>query len=130
MGCRADAVIVVDAGPIIDAARRPEFLLSLIKRAQATGQRVMTTEAIVAQVWRSPPEVGVARVLQAIDIESGFGDGKAIGALCADEDDPDVVDASLAWWALRRNGRILSNDPDVERYAAKVGVVVTSLPSG
>lgn len=122
-------MIVVDAGPIIDAARRPEFLLSMIKRQQATGQRVMTTEAIVAQVWRSPPEVGVARVLKSIAIESSFGDGKAIGALCADDDDPDVVDASLAWWALRRNGRILSNDPDVERYATKVGVIVNGMPS-
>lgn len=121
-------MIVVDAGPIIDTARRPDFLLSLIKREKATGRRAMTTEAIVAQVWRSPPEVGVARALKSIDIESGFGDGKAIGALCADEDDPDVVGASLAWWALRRDGRILSNDPDVERYAAKVGVVVHRVP--
>ena len=123
-------MIVVDAGPIIDSARRPEFLLSLVKREQATGQRVMTTEAIVAQVWRSPPDVGVARVLKSIEVETEFGDGKAIGALCADEDNPDVVDASLAWWALRRDGRTLSNDPDVERYAAKVGVKVNRVPPG
>lgn len=123
-------MIVVDAGPIIDAARKPAPLLAILKRAQATGQRVMTTEAIVAQVWRSPPDVGVARVLKSIEVEPGFGDGKAIGALCADEEHPDVVDASLAWWALRRNGRILSNDPDVERYAAKVGITVNSVPPG
>ncbi len=123
-------MIVVDAGPIIDAARNPAPLLALLQRAQATGQRVMTTDAVVAQVWRSPPDVGVARVLKSIEVEPGFGDGKAIGTLCAGEDNPDVVDASLAWWALRRNGRILSNDPDVERYAAKVGVKVKSVPPG
>lgn len=122
-------MIVVDAGPIIDATRQPALLLAILQRAQKTGQRVMTTEAIVAQVWRTPPEFGVARVLKSIEVEPAFGDGKAIGALCADDDDPDVVDASLAWWALRRNGRILSNDPDVKRYASKVGVIVKTVPS-
>lgn len=122
-------MIIIDAGLIIDAARRPAPLLAILQRAQKTGQRAMTTDAIVAQVWRAPPESGVVRVLKSMDIEPAFGDGKAIGALCADEDDPDVVDASLAWWALRRNGRILSNDPDVERYARKVGVIVNNVPT-
>lgn len=122
-------MIVVDAGPIIEAARRPELLLSLLRRAKQTGTSVMTTDAIVAQVWRRPPEVGVARVLKAMIVEAHFGDGKAIGALCAGQTQPDVVDASLAWWARRTNGRILSNDPDVVAYADMLGVPVSAVPT-
>lgn len=123
-------MIVIDAGPIIDASRQPAQLLALLRRAKATGTRLMTTDAVVAQVWRTPPDVGIARVLKVVEVEREFGDGKVIGALCAGEAKPDVVDASLAWWALRRNGRILSNDPDVAAYATMVGVSVSSVPAG
>jgi hypothetical protein len=47
--------------------------------------------------------------------------------MCANEDTPDVVDASLAWWAKQRNVEVLSGDPEVRRYADKIGARFRSL---
>lgn len=122
--------MIVDAGPIIDLSRDGNALVSFLREARRTGRVLTTTDAIVAQVWRGDDEpqrsVNLARTLKAIRIERAFGDGRAIGILCADETSPDVVDASLAWWGRRLDVTIWTNDPDVARYAARAGARTTT----
>lgn len=69
-----------------------------------------TSEAVVAQVWRSPRQANLAAALKAVDVVANFGDGRRIGELLAESGTKDPIDAHLALLGRRLGEAILTSD--------------------
>ena len=118
-------MILFDAGPLIDLERNKGRWLALLREARETNARLMTTEAVVAQVWAGPANANLSRVLKQFEIEPLFGDHEIIGPLSKSMSKPDVVDASLVYWAKRRDCKIATNDhDDLAPLCAQLGVTL------
>ena len=104
--------MIVDAGPLISVDRKRRTGALLLRAAVDTGKVLRTTEAIVAQVWRSPRQANLAYVLGGVEVIANFGDGRRIGELLAASGSSDAIDAHLAVLASRVNEPLLTADVD------------------
>lgn len=112
--------MILDAGVFVLAERNPNLCAAVLKRIR--WGRLLTNEAVMAQVWRDPPrQVRLSRFLDDFDVEvEPLANGKAIGALLARAETSDVVDASVAFMAIAREDFVLTSDPkDMEALGAK-----------
>lgn len=104
--------MILDAGPLISVDRNRRALAALMAAAIEAEEVLCTTEAIVAQVWRSPRQANLAAVLNAIEVHTNFGNGRQVGELMAAADTSDPIDAHLAVLARRINEGVLTSDAD------------------
>ena len=104
--------MILDAGPLIAADRDRRTFAALVRAAEESGETLRTTEAIVAQVWRSPRQANLASALAAIEVTDSFGNGRRVGELLAATDTSDPIDAHLVVLARTTNETILTSDPD------------------
>jgi predicted nucleic acid-binding protein len=104
--------MILDAGPLIAIDRNRRTLAALMDAALEANQVLHTSEAIVAQVWRSPKQANLGKALNAMEVHSEFGSGRHIGELLAKTGTSDPVDAHLAVLARRINEPILTSDVD------------------
>ncbi len=75
-------------------------------------QVLHTSEAIVAQVWRSPNQANLSKALNSMEVHPEFGSGRHIGELLAKTGTSDPIDAHLAVLARRINEPVLTSDVD------------------
>ena len=112
--------MILDTGVLISAEwndRPSREFLALIRR---NGVRVVTTEAVIAQVVRSPPQVHLHRFLGAAVSEVvPLDHGRRVGALLTRSETSDVVDAHLVELARRRRESVLTGDVDDLRHIAQ-----------
>lgn len=104
--------MILDAGPLIDADRDRRRFAALVQVAIDEGQILRTTEAIIAQVWRSPRQANLAWALSAVETHPEFGDGQRIGELLAATETSDAIDAHIAILARRLGEPVLTSDVD------------------
>lgn len=103
---------MLDAGPLIGADRDRRAFAALLRAADEAGETLRTTEAIVAQVWRSPRQANLAAALKAIDVTDSFGNGRRVGELLEATGTKDPIDAHLVVLARSTNESVLTSDPD------------------
>lgn len=115
--------MILDAGPLISVDRDRRAFAALLRAADEAGETLRTTEAIVAQVWRSPRQVNLAAALKAIDVVDSFGNGRRVGELLAATDTDDPIDAHLVVLARSTNEAVLTSDPDDLSLLAENGRV-------
>jgi hypothetical protein len=99
-------------------------------RAHADGVEVVTTTAVVAQVWRQPArQVAITRLLRGMDErELTTRRGRAVGLLLGTAGSADVVDASVVEVA-RDGDEIVTSDPaDIAGLAEAAGKTVLVTP--
>lgn len=119
--------MILDAGPLIDVDRNRRRLAALVKVALDRGETLITTEAIVAQVWRGPNQANLAAALKAIEIVDRFGDGRKVGELLAASGTSDPIDAHLAVLARMHHKPILTADvADFARLSAVLPIEIVS----
>ena len=117
---------VLDAGALIAIERRDLAFAALLLVAQRRGIDLVTSSAVVAQVWRGGDtrgQVNLARQLKAIaqrDLTAATG--RQIGELLRDSSTNDVVDAHIA--LITRTGDTVhtSDEGDIEHLLACRGV--------
>jgi len=115
--------VIVDAGPLIAADRNRRAFAALVRAAEEHGEILRTTEAIVAQVWRSHRQENLAAALSALEIVDSFGSGRRVGELLAQSGTNDPIDAHIVLLARATNETVLTSDPDdIEKLAALSGV--------
>ncbi len=102
--------MILDAGPLISIDRNRRRLAALMYAALEADQVLRTSEAIIAQVWRSPTQANLSSALKAMEVHSDFGNGRHIGELLAKTGSSDPIDAHLAMLARRINEPILTSD--------------------
>lgn len=123
--------MIIDAGPLIAADRNRRAFAAVVKAAYEKGETLRTTEAIVAQVWRSSRQANLAAALSAMEVWDTFGSGRRVGELLAESGTSDPIDAHLVLLARASNESVLTSDPDdIELLAELAGVrTVTWRPS-
>ena len=102
--------MILDAGPLISVDRNRRALAALMAAAIEADETLRTTEAVVAQVWRSSRQANLASALNAMEVHEAFGNGRHVGELMADAGTSDPVDAHLAVLARRINEAVLTGD--------------------
>ncbi len=118
--------MILDAGPLISADRNRRAFAAVVQAALEDGSTLRTTEAIVAQVWRSPKQANLASALAAIEVHPEFGNGRRVGELLAVSETADPIDAHLAILARHMAEPILTDDiTDLKKLAqhAEVRIV-------
>ena len=122
--------LVLDAGALVAIDNRARHVLGVLRQAESDGRRVVTSAAVVAQVWRhGARQANLARVLSGVRVEA-LDDGVAreLGPVLGRSGSSDVVDAHVAW--LTRPGDVvLTSDPDdLRRLLGAHGVEATVSP--
>jgi hypothetical protein len=109
----ADVSLVLDAGAVIAYERLHQGVRAFLERAERTETAVLTTTAVVAQVWRDPArQVRLSRLLQGVDeAEITRKRSRSIGFLLRESGQVDIVDGSIV--DLAEDGdEILTGEPD------------------
>jgi hypothetical protein len=107
--------LTLDSGALIaidengSAGRR---VWALVKEALSRDASVTLPAGALAQAWRGPNPVQIARLLQGCEIEHLDEElAKAVGRLLTRTRTQDVVDASIAIGATKRGDAIVTSDP-------------------
>lgn len=109
--------LTLDAGALI-ALDQPGKYLQMQRRIDTTRRRggaLCVPVEVVAQAWRGPRQVRLARLLRSPDVEIAPMDlvtARAIGTLCAETGHRDVVDVHVALCARQRRHAVVTSDPD------------------
>lgn len=111
------AGLTLDTGALL-ALDQPSKAASMQQRLDANRQRggkVCIPTGVVAQAWRSPQQVRLARLLKSPEIEIAvmtLSVARAIGRICAERGHHDVVDVHVALCARERHHAVVTSDPD------------------
>jgi hypothetical protein len=123
--------LVLDSGALIGIERGDRAALSIIAEAQRLGVPLVTSSAVIAQVWRGGSrQARLARFLGAVAEEPlGPDRSRPAGELLGRSGENDVVDASLV--EIAQDGdEILTGDlDDLARLVRASGrdIVVTPI---
>lgn len=106
----------LDAGALIAAERGDRRMVALLDRAVLGGLPIAIPAGALGQVWRADPRQHRLHLLlgddnvevPALDRDEAL----AAGAICARARTSDVIDASVASCARRRDQVVVTSDPD------------------
>jgi len=122
--------LLLDAGALIAYERRSRVVRALVEEAQRRDERVGTTTAVVAQMWRGGPrQARLTLLLRGLDeVPLTSARARPIGVLLARSGTADVVDASLV--DIAHDGdEVLTSDPhDIGRLAEAAGKTLIVTP--
>lgn len=107
--------VTLDAGALIAADRGNSEVLSYLRAAADLDLTVTVPAPVVAQAWRSPRQVRIARLLAACVVEdTGERLARQAGQLLGSAGRSDAADAIVVASAARRGATetILTSDPD------------------
>jgi hypothetical protein len=107
--------VVLDAGAFIAAERRDRTMVALTRILVASGTPLVTSAAVVAQVWRGGGnrQVPVAYLLKrtaVVDLSRAVA--RTLGRMLGQSGGRDVVDAHVVFLARERNWPVLTSDPE------------------
>jgi hypothetical protein len=99
-----------------------------LDEARRRGATICIPAGVVAQAWRSPRQVRLARLLKSPDIDVAvmtLSVARAVGLICADTGHADIVDVHVVICARQRHHAILTSDPgDIKRIDPAVPRIV------
>lgn len=121
--------LVLDAGALIGIDRRDERVRAFLEASWRMDTAVVTSAAVVAQVWRGGPRQALlARTLMGVEaIALTEPVARQLGELLARCGSADVVDAHVAM-LCRTGDTVLTSDPDdlqrlLVHHSAEVRIV-------
>jgi predicted nucleic acid-binding protein len=107
--------VVLDAGALIAVERGTPLIRRYLLLADQGVLTVVTSSAVVAQVWRGGArQARLARLLRSDLVEEVWLDretSRRIGALAGSTGGIDVVDGHVALIAQERDAVVLTSDP-------------------
>jgi predicted nucleic acid-binding protein len=121
---------VFDAGAFIAAERGDRAMWVRIKMALDHAVSIVTSTAVIAQIWRGHPrQASLARLVKAVEaVPLDRSTALAAGRLLARSGTADVVDATLALTA-GDDDLIYTSDPhDIARLVENLGVSARVIP--
>lgn len=125
----APSGLTLDAGALLalDHPSRSAVVHDLIKEVVRRGGRICVPVGAIAQAWRSPRQVRLARLLKSQDIEIAImtpNVARDVGLLCARSGHNDVVDVHVAFCAMQRGHAVVTSDPvDMSRVDAALPII-------
>jgi len=108
--------VVLDAGALIAVERGAHLLRRYLLLADEGAVTIVTSAAVVAQVWRGGArQARLAKLLRSDLVEEVWLDretSRRIGVLASVTGGVDVVDGHIALIAEERDAVVLTSDPD------------------
>ena len=122
--------LILDAGALIAYERLHQGVRAFLERAERTETAVLTTTAVVAQVWRDPAkQVRLSRLLRGVDeAELTRQRSRSIGLLLRASEKADVVDGSIVDIAEDGDEILTSDLDDITQLMAAAGKTVILTP--
>jgi hypothetical protein len=126
---QGDVALVLDAGGLIAIDRGDRFVGPMLRLAFAGDIPVVTSAAVVAQVWRRGARQAVlARTLRGVRVQALDAiAGRRVGELLASTGTADVVDAHLASLVNVGDTVLTSDEPDIRQLLATRALVEVRL---
>jgi len=104
--------LILDAGFLVSVDRNEQSARAFLNAAVARQWQLVTTEPVIAQVWRQGRrQARLAAFLKSIETRT-FDDGREVGALLAATSTSDPIDAHVVVVAAQLRQPILTGDPD------------------
>lgn len=109
--------LTLDAGALL-ALDQPSQAIVMQARLDETlrrGGTVCVPVGVIAQAWRGPRQVRLARLLKSRDIDIAImtpNVARSVGLLCARTGHNDVIDVHVALCAIQRLHVVVTSDPD------------------
>jgi predicted nucleic acid-binding protein len=113
----AAAGLTLDAGALL-ALDHPGKAIAMQARLEETlrrGGTVCVPVGTIAQAWRGPRQVRLARLLKSRDIDIAImtpNVARSVGLICARSGHGDVIDVHVAFCARERRHAVVTSDPD------------------
>jgi len=86
-----------------------------LNEARRRGAAICIPVGVVAQAWRGPRQVRLARLIKSPDIDIAImtlSVARTVGSICAATGHADVVDVHVALCARDRRHAVVTSDPD------------------
>ncbi len=109
--------LTLDTGALL-ALDQPSKAVAMQARLDETRRRggtICIPAGVVAQAWRGPRQVRLARLLKSSDVDIAvmtLSVARSVGLICADSGHVDVVDVHVALCARERRHAVVTSDPD------------------
>jgi hypothetical protein len=109
--------LTLDTGALL-ALDNPSKAIAMqdrLKELRRSGGSICIPVGVVAQAWRSPRQVRLARLLKSHDVEiviMTLAAARTVGAMCAATGHHDVIDVHVALCARDRQHAVVTSDPD------------------
>jgi hypothetical protein len=109
--------LTLDTGALlaIDHPGQAILMQARLDETLRRGGTVCVPAGAIAQAWRSPRQVRLARLLKSRDIDIAImtpNVARSVGLLCARTGHDDVIDVHVALCAIERRHAVVTSDPD------------------
>ena len=121
MNSAATSGLTLDTGALLalDQPAKAVAMQARLEEAWRRGGTICVPAEVVAQAWRSPRQVRLARLLKSPDIAVAvmtLSVARSVGLMCATAGHNDVVDVHVVLCARKRQHAIVTSDPrDIAR---------------
>ncbi len=111
------AGLTLDTGALLalDNPTKADLILEHLTQARRRGASLCIPAGAVAQAWRDPKQVRLARLLKSVDVEIAdltVTVARTVGAICAKTGHADIVDVHVALCAREREHAVVTSDVD------------------
>ena len=118
--------LVLDAGAFVAYEKGDARMRARLTAARKHDIEVVTSAPVVGQVWRSPRQVDLARLLPGIRVDApGETAARRAGELLAKTKTTDVVDALVVVLARDHDTIVTSDEIDLRRLVEAADLDVT-----
>src|SRR5580693_7123096 len=130
MSAAATTGLTLDTGALLalDQPAKAVAMQARLEEAWRRGGTICVPAEVVAQAWRSPRQVRLARLLKSPDIDVAvmtLSVARSVGLMCADANHDDVVDVHVVLCARQRQHAIVTSDPrDIARVDPAVSRIL------
>ena len=109
--------LTLDTGALLalDHPSKAIIMQARLNEARRRGATICVPIGVVAQAWRGPRQVRLARLIKSPDIDLAImtlSVARTVGAICASTGHTDVVDVHVALCARDRQHAVITRDPD------------------
>jgi predicted nucleic acid-binding protein len=121
--------LTLDTGALLalDHAAKAVAMQDLLKALSRRGGSLCIPAAVVAQAWRSPRQVRLARLIKSFDVEIAVMDldvARSVGLVCAATGHHDVIDVHVALCARERGHAVVTSDvDDISRVDPSLAII-------
>lgn len=99
----------------LDHPTKAVLMQAHLTAARRRGATICVPAGVVAQAWRGPWQVRLARLIKSPDVDIAVmtsNVARAMGSICAATGNSDVIDVQVALCARRRRHAVITSDPD------------------
>jgi predicted nucleic acid-binding protein len=114
---RRTAGLTLDTGALIalDHPASAILMQARLDEAWRRGGSICVPASVIAQAWRGPRQVRLARLIRSRDVDIAvmtLSVARTVGEICADIGHSDIVDVHVALCAREREHAVVTSDTD------------------